>query len=161
MRQSETLRMQLLEPRLSNTFLRNLSMSTIQSWTWDTEISEATANSQDVALKSFISHLTISSSICSATTMDTILRPPQALTSLHYRYSGKWFLNRNAIMPSNFPTSLLPHQSSLEELASCLCSTASAHLPATPYWGCHENNARLRPPQTTGTSCMVDGPPQL
>jgi hypothetical protein len=117
MPQSETVSMQQLGPLLTNTFLRNLSMTTIQSWTWHTEISEGTANPQDVTLKSFISHLAISSSICSANTMETILRAPKALTSLHYCYSGKAFPNRNAIMPSNFPTPLLPHQSSLEELA--------------------------------------------
>jgi hypothetical protein len=114
---SETVSIQLLEPLLKNTFLRHLNMTTIQSWTWHKENSEGTANPQDVTLKSFISHLAISSSICSATTMEIILRAPKALTSLHYRYNGKGFPNRNAIMPSNFPTPLLPHESSLEELA--------------------------------------------
>ncbi|QSS66551.1 hypothetical protein I7I51_02739 [Histoplasma capsulatum] len=81
-------------------------MSTVQSWTWDTEISEATANSQDPS----------EASSALRPRWTRYCEPLQALTSLHYRYSGKWFPNCNAIMPSNFPAPLLPHQSSLEEL---------------------------------------------
>ncbi|EGC42633.1 predicted protein [Histoplasma capsulatum var. duboisii H88] len=126
-------------------------MSTIQSWTWDTEISEATANSQDVALKSFISHLTISSSICSATTMDTILRPPQALTSLHYRYSG------NHLWKSLQVVYAQPHQHiSLQHPTGDVMKTMRGFAPlkrlGLPAWWMVHPSSKHRERQVTGAS---------
>lgn len=112
----ETISMQHFESLLCNPFIRSLTITTVRSWTFHTEISEGTADLKDVALKSSILHLAIPSDICSADTMEMVLRAPKALVSLHYHYSGKVHPNHNAIMPSNFPTPLQPHQSSLEEL---------------------------------------------
>ncbi|GIK05251.1 hypothetical protein Aspvir_009355 [Aspergillus viridinutans] len=108
--------MQMLEKLLSNKFLRILSMTTNQSWARQTEAIEETIP-QSLNSRSSITHLVISSSICSATGMKTILRAPTALISLHYHYHGKQMQIRNAITPSNFPAPLLAQQSSLEELA--------------------------------------------
>ncbi|KAF7591133.1 hypothetical protein BBP40_001907 [Aspergillus hancockii] len=116
MSQGKTVDMDLLEPLLTNKFLRDLSMTTIQCWQWQTDITEEAAKPQNINPKSSIQHLAISSSICSAATMQKILRAPEALITLHYHYHGKQFQNRNAVTPSNFPAPLLTQQSSLEEL---------------------------------------------
>lgn len=115
MPQREIVSMEMIETLLSNPFLRNLYMMSIQSWSWEQEVPEE-AHGDILRFKSHISHLAVSSNICSGNVMETILRSPAALVSLHYRYNGKVYPCRNAIMPSNFPAPLMPHRTSLEEL---------------------------------------------
>ncbi|KAF7179372.1 hypothetical protein CNMCM7691_008305 [Aspergillus felis] len=114
--QGKSVDMQTLEKLLRNKFLRILSMTTNQSWARQTEAIEEKIP-KSLNSTSSITHLVVSSSICSATGMQTILRAPKALISLHYHYHGQQMQIRNAITPSDFPTPLLAQQSSLEELA--------------------------------------------
>lgn len=114
---SEPMNIEQLGSLLSNTTLQSLRLSTCQSWAFHPEICDAVVNPQNIAFESRISQLAVSSSICSATVMGVILRASKTLASLHYYYSGKAFPSGNAIMPSNFPTPLASHQSSMKELA--------------------------------------------
>jgi hypothetical protein len=174
MPRSETVSLHQLAPLLTNTYLRSLSMTTIQSWAWNAELSEGPVNPQDVTLISFISHLSVSSSVCSANTMETILHAPKALTSLHYRYSGHESPDRNAVMPSNFPTPLLPHQSSLEELViyaqphqhiskqhpsgdimQTMRGFAALKRLGLPAWWIVHPTSGLRESQVAGASCSA------
>lgn len=127
MPQSETVSIQALEPLLSNLHLRNLSITTTKLWASRREIPETTAKPLDLSRKSPVSHLTLSSTICSATTMGTIVCAPRALKSLHYHYNGETSPGHNAIMPSNFPAPLIQHQSSLVELV--IHAQPHQHIP--------------------------------
>jgi hypothetical protein len=113
--QGKAVDMQMLEKLLRNRFLRILSMTTNQNWARKTEADEQKIP-ESPNQRSLITHLVISSNICSATGMRTILGAPKALVSLHYHYHGKQMQIRNAIKPSDFPGPLLAQQSSLEEL---------------------------------------------
>lgn len=114
--QSELISMQYLRPVLNRASLRDLRITNIQSWSCNTELVEGIHDAQDDSLQSSISHLAISSSVCSARTMEAILYAPRGLTSLHYHYGKNTSANDNAIRSSNFSTPLLPHRSSLKEL---------------------------------------------
>ncbi|TVY85465.1 Ankyrin repeat and KH domain-containing protein [Lachnellula suecica] len=116
MPQGETVSLKLAERLLGNASLRSLRITNVQTWVWVTDVPEEAYLSEDVRYKSQISHLAISSSVCSGAAMDVVLRSPEALTTLHYRYGGKTHPGRDVIMPSTFPGPLISHQSSLEEL---------------------------------------------